>query len=120
MCKNKACRKCKHVKNSGCKVQFRYTFIYYSHIRAELIFNFFCRVNILRKYYNTPFNLSHIFKSNLLLCFFFPLAVGRKNTLAWCVENGFELVELEPEPDSEDEGLLSMSFFICGRMTLIT
>ncbi|GFO24444.1 alpha- and gamma-adaptin-binding protein p34-like [Plakobranchus ocellatus] len=30
-------------------------------------------------------------------------AVGRKNTLAWCIENGFELVELEPEPDSDEE-----------------
>ncbi|GBL93475.1 Alpha- and gamma-adaptin-binding protein p34 [Araneus ventricosus] len=30
-------------------------------------------------------------------------ALGRKNILKWCVENQFELVELNPIPDSEEE-----------------
>ncbi|GFS10088.1 alpha- and gamma-adaptin-binding protein p34-like [Elysia marginata] len=50
--------------------------------------------------------LSHIEPEVLMLvckCAKDSDAVGRKTTLAWCVENGFELVELEPELDSEDE-----------------
>ncbi|RUS81543.1 hypothetical protein EGW08_010713 [Elysia chlorotica] len=50
--------------------------------------------------------LSHIEPEVLMLvcrCSKDSDAVGRKIALAWCVENGFELVELEPEPESEDE-----------------
>ncbi|KAK3762443.1 hypothetical protein RRG08_009833 [Elysia crispata] len=50
--------------------------------------------------------LSHIEPEVLMLvckCSKDSDVVGRKKALAWCVENGFELVELEPEPDSDDE-----------------
>lgn len=35
------------------------------------------------------------------------LAIGRLEAQTWCIENGFELVELNPEiaSDSETEGL---------------
>ena len=44
--------------------------------------------------------------------FLFSIVVGRKKALAWCVENGFELVELEPEPDSDDEGWFLKDIFL--------
>lgn len=34
----------------------------------------------------------------------FVTAVSRLTAQQWCIEHGFELVELEPEANSDDEG----------------
>ena len=33
----------------------------------------------------------------------FHLEISRHVVLQWCIENGFELIELSPEVESEDE-----------------